>query len=161
MVRLRVNISDCSAGVLTPSLETFRRIAREELELSANQPRPSPTFRDKSYKFVVLSWFASTGTILHLIYGTLTFSSVLFISTRDALGVVGRYLASTFICRVILMFGIGGMRTATQEQREQSEVPGLCSFSEDRYVRHKLCRREVRKVQTAPTALGPMVRLQA
>jgi hypothetical protein len=51
-------------------------------------------------------------------YGTLVFSSILFISAQDAVKVAARYLASTLVCRVILMFEIMGMRTVIVNQAE-------------------------------------------
>jgi hypothetical protein len=38
---------------------------------------------------------------VHVLFGTVMFSSVLFIGTLDALGVVGRLTASTLVCQFI------------------------------------------------------------
>jgi hypothetical protein len=51
---------------------------------------------------------AVMGVVL-LIFGTATFSSLLFISMVDATTVVARYLASALVCRFILMFELSGM----------------------------------------------------
>ncbi|KAE8418853.1 hypothetical protein BDV36DRAFT_294708 [Aspergillus pseudocaelatus] len=113
-VKLRIRIDEPSDDSPITRLGKSRRWVGQEFRLSADQAKASVTFKRQSYAFVCISWCTSTGTILHLIYGTLTFSSIVFISTQDALGVVARYLASTIICRVILMFEIHGMRTVMQ-----------------------------------------------
>ena len=64
----------------------------------------------ESYWFICWAWLLSLGTILHIIFGTLMFSSILFISSDYALRVTGRYLASTIVCRIVLMFELAGMR---------------------------------------------------
>jgi hypothetical protein len=46
----------------------------------------------------------------HIIFGTLTFSSLLFISVRDAVTVIGRYLASLLLCRAILTYELACLR---------------------------------------------------
>ncbi|KAI1336488.1 hypothetical protein F5Y15DRAFT_393895 [Xylariaceae sp. FL0016] len=56
-----------------------------------------------------LSWFLSTCTTLHILFGTLLLSSLLFIGPEDALQVIARYIASVLLCRIILMFEIAGM----------------------------------------------------
>ncbi|KAE8163744.1 hypothetical protein BDV40DRAFT_299090 [Aspergillus tamarii] len=113
-VDLRIRIDEPAADPPITTLGKSRRRVGQEFRLSADHARASVTFKPQSYAFTCISWCTSTGTILHLIYGTLTFSSIVFISVQDALGVVARYLASTIICRVILMFEIHGMRRVTQ-----------------------------------------------
>ena len=46
---------------------------------------------------------------LLLIYGTILFSSLLFIGPLDALGAIVRYLVSTLLCRCILAFELNGI----------------------------------------------------
>jgi len=62
--------------------------------------------------FLVLSWLTSTCTTFHVIFGTLAFSSMQFISVRDAFGVIGRYTASVTLCRVITMYEMSGLRSS-------------------------------------------------
>ncbi|KAK4249842.1 hypothetical protein C7999DRAFT_12373 [Corynascus novoguineensis] len=73
------------------------------------------TRKPESYLAAFVAWFTSTSTIMHVIYGTITFSTVVFISTEDALGVVARYLMSTLVCRIILNFEMSGMRAMVRE----------------------------------------------
>ena len=50
-----------------------------------------------------------------LMFGTLTLSSLLFITSSDALIVVVRYLASTLVCRLVLMFELGAMNAVERD----------------------------------------------
>ncbi|KAK0741576.1 hypothetical protein B0T18DRAFT_233026 [Schizothecium vesticola] len=68
--------------------------------------------------FLALSWITSTSTTFHVIFGTLAFSSMQFISVRDAFGVIGRYTASVTVCRVIVMYELSGLRSATDSVDE-------------------------------------------
>jgi hypothetical protein len=86
--------------------------AREEAELE---------IKDETYGYIFLAWFTSMCTVLHIIYGTLVFSSILFISTRDALLVVVRYLLSTLICRATVMFELSGLRQVLDGQKGDSQ----------------------------------------
>lgn len=67
-------------------------------------------FCDETYLFLSLKWFASLFTIWHIIYGTLLFSSMLFISITDGLRVIGRFMASALVCRFILMYKLSLLR---------------------------------------------------
>jgi len=56
-------------------------------------------------------------------FGTIWFSSILFISAGDALGVWARYAASAIICRTIMMYELAGMReTTTVDEKEEFEM---------------------------------------
>lgn len=66
--------------------------------------------KDRTAWFVFCTWITSIGTVAHIIYGTLIFSSILFVSTSDAVKIVARFVASTVVCRVILVFEITGMQ---------------------------------------------------
>lgn len=67
------------------------------------------TFKETKL-FLVVAWWESTLTILHVVFGTLVFSGTLFVGMRDALSIVGRYIASVVICRIILMYELAGVR---------------------------------------------------
>lgn len=70
--------------------------------------------KKESALFIIIAWCLSTGTVLHLILGTLVLSSLLFISTQDAVMVAAQYLGSTLVCRMILMFELAGLRETVQ-----------------------------------------------
>ncbi|KAL7930846.1 hypothetical protein V8C35DRAFT_129022 [Trichoderma chlorosporum] len=60
--------------------------------------------------YLSLSSFVSILTNMHFIFGTLLFSSMLFISVRDSIQIVGRFLASVFVCRLVLMYELARLR---------------------------------------------------
>jgi hypothetical protein len=60
--------------------------------------------------YVVWTWLLSTSTVIHIIFGSLLLSGLLFIGPRDALLVIFRYVASVLVCRIIVMFELAGMR---------------------------------------------------
>ncbi|KAI8711385.1 hypothetical protein NCS52_01401700 [Fusarium sp. LHS14.1] len=64
----------------------------------------------ESKTFLVTAWLESTFTILHVVFGTLVFSGTLFVGTKDALGIVGRYIAGVAVSRIILMYELAGLR---------------------------------------------------
>ena len=66
----------------------------------------------ENYWFVFFSWFTTILTICHVIYGTLVFSSLLFISVRDSLPVIARYMVSVICCRVVLMYELASLRNS-------------------------------------------------
>jgi hypothetical protein len=76
----------------------------------------------ESMMYIAGSWFLSIGTVAHIIYGTLVFSGLLFIGPRDATSVLGRYMASILICRIILKHELAILRdrynVGLQNERE-------------------------------------------
>ena len=82
-----------------------------KIESNSNMPEARTT--------VCLIWVALILAYAHWIFGTLVFSSTLFIGTLDAFGVIARYLASALICRMVLLVELAGMRAV-----EKVEVTG-------------------------------------
>ncbi|KAH8900292.1 hypothetical protein GQ53DRAFT_816307 [Thozetella sp. PMI_491] len=64
----------------------------------------------ESWWFIIASWLTSVGVLLYIFFGTLVFSSVLFISTQDAAYVAFRYLGSTIGCRIVLRSELNRMK---------------------------------------------------
>lgn len=60
--------------------------------------------------YVAWSWFLSTSTVIHILFGSLVLSGLLFIGPRDALIVIFRYVVSVLICRILVMFELAGIR---------------------------------------------------
>jgi hypothetical protein len=83
---------------------------RLEFTPSAYHPRSKIDRKPKTNPFLFISWMTSVGTVLHVLYGTLVFSGLLFISVQDALSVVTRYLASVICCRALLAYELAGLR---------------------------------------------------
>ncbi|KAF2872861.1 hypothetical protein BDV95DRAFT_491077 [Massariosphaeria phaeospora] len=68
----------------------------------------------ETYFFLVLSGWVSVGTVAHILYGTVAFSSLQFIGYVDSVRIIGRLLASTVVCRAVLRFELAGMRNAME-----------------------------------------------
>jgi len=88
----------------------------------------------ETYWFVAINWFTSILTVCHVLYGTLTFSSMLFISVKDSLAVIGRLMASVISCRVVLMYELAALRDSfnfnlESEVEMQEQVVEFCDVS--------------------------------
>jgi hypothetical protein len=46
---------------------------------------------------------------VHVVFSTLVFSSLLYVGPKDALSIVGRYIAGVVVCRIILMYELAGL----------------------------------------------------
>lgn len=86
------------------------RFFMDEITLCSRQPLTRLKLRRETYFFIIISWVTSLGAIGNLILGTLTLSGLNYISTRDAMIVIGRYFLSAIACRVVLNLEIAGMR---------------------------------------------------
>lgn len=106
-VMLRAKLTLCDAA---GAGKTAKQVFQEELSLCARQPKARLTLRAETYKFILFSWVTSMLTIIHIILGTLIFSSMLLVGGGGAVIVAGRLLVSTAVCRIILMFELSGMR---------------------------------------------------
>jgi hypothetical protein len=119
-VHIRVRIVTGGSDVNTSRRGRLWRGILREFIPSAAQEDAELEIKNETYLYIVLAWFTSTGTVLHIIYGTLLFSSLLFISTSDAVVVVLRYLLSTWACRAMVMFELSGLRQVLDRQKEDS-----------------------------------------
>jgi hypothetical protein len=95
---------------LKSSPDRIWTLTQTEFKPSASQEDIYITAFPERRWFVVLSWMLSTCVIVHVIFGTLVLSSLYFIGPRDALSVVGRYMSSVLVCRIICMYEISGLR---------------------------------------------------
>ena len=86
------------------------------------------------FLFHALSWFTAAGAVAHILFGTLVFSSLTFISVNDALPVATRYVVSAIVCRAILMFELAGMRQTT-DVRAQEDSMALQSMDKRPLIR--------------------------
>lgn len=59
---------------------------------------------DETYLSMIFSYFTSLLVTCHLIYGTVLFSSLVFISAKDSLTILSRYMASVMVSRMVLMY---------------------------------------------------------
>lgn len=86
----------------------------QDFRLCNHQPAAELHVRKRIHAFYLFSWLTSTLTIAHIVYGTLIFSSSLFIGTEDAVIVFGRQFGSVILCRIILMIEIRGISDNTE-----------------------------------------------
>jgi hypothetical protein len=117
-LRIRIVTGESSVNI-SGRRRLWRRILRE-FTPSAAREEAELEIKDETYAYIFLAWFTSMGTVLHIVYGTLLFSSILFISTGDAVIVVARYLSSTLVCRAMVMFELSGLRQVLDRQEEGS-----------------------------------------
>jgi hypothetical protein len=73
---------------------------------------------EETMKSVVVSWWVSVNIACHIIFGTLCFSSLIFITVRDALTVIVRYMVSLLVCRAILMYELSVFRDAYRDEHK-------------------------------------------
>ncbi|KAK4129783.1 hypothetical protein N657DRAFT_640456 [Parathielavia appendiculata] len=106
--------------LLTPRDEP---IVNAEFILSAKKNITVETIPENKV-FLALSWLTSVTTTFHVIFGTLAFSSMQFISVRDAFGVIGRFTASVTICRVVLMYELSGLRSSVDDGTQEARRDG-------------------------------------
>ncbi|KAI0898150.1 hypothetical protein F4806DRAFT_461318 [Annulohypoxylon nitens] len=70
----------------------------------------------ETYLFVFISWCSSISTVAHIFFGTIAFSSIIFIGYVDSIKIIFRFMASAVLCRAVLMFELAGMRNALVER---------------------------------------------
>ncbi|KAI1113589.1 hypothetical protein F5Y14DRAFT_417689 [Nemania sp. NC0429] len=61
--------------------------------------------------YIAWSWLLSVATVIHILYGSLLLSGLLFIGPRDALLIVFRYVVSVLVCRILIRAELAGMRS--------------------------------------------------
>ena len=88
----------------------LRRRITCEFRLSVNNGPVKVKTAEERKLYIIIGWMLSVSCVLHIIFGTLTLSSMLFIGPRDAVQVIGRFAASGLLCRVITMYELAGLR---------------------------------------------------
>ncbi|KAM7197963.1 hypothetical protein V8F20_006411 [Naviculisporaceae sp. PSN 640] len=139
LVRLRIRRNACGGGVVPGKGLTKKEwtkgiweravviLRRYEFKPCVTQgPRDGEVDRAVSVDvwgetrgFITVAWILHTLTVVHILFGTLVFSSLMFIGTRDAVFVLGRFMASVLFCRVILMYEIAGLREAFLQSNDE------------------------------------------
>ena len=93
------------------ALETIRYWWASEVTPCANHEKPEMVVADEAFGVLFLNWTTTLLGLVHVVFGTLVLSSLLFISIIFSLYVVLRFLASALVCRSIVAFEISGLRT--------------------------------------------------
>jgi hypothetical protein len=76
---------------------------------------------EETYAFLFLSWISAGGVACHVIYGTLLFSGVLFISARDSCWVIARYMGSVVACRIVLTYELAALREVVKNIKAENQ----------------------------------------
>ncbi|KAI0156557.1 hypothetical protein GGR57DRAFT_84851 [Xylariaceae sp. FL1272] len=79
---------------------------------------------DERKIFVAWSWFLSTATVIHILFGSLLFSGLLFIGPQDALLVIFRYILSVLACRILVIYELAGMRQQYRPEADDDSADG-------------------------------------
>lgn len=119
--------------------QKIKTLVRTEITPCGAQVALNILWKPVILSHTILSWCTSTGTVLHVILGTVVCTSRLFISTQDALAVVARYIASALVCRIILVYELSRLRT-TPEMLDGAEefAPQHLAASMSTVARHRL-----------------------
>jgi hypothetical protein len=117
-VRMRVTVKPSGSEEHFDASGTSFRRHRPHVRLAASQFKPLARQNtelnievwEESELFFVLTWFTSILSAAHIIFGTMVFSSALFISVKDTLIVMARLMASVIVCRIILTHELSILR---------------------------------------------------
>ena len=123
-VKLRSKRSETSSSHITERQPSaWATLLKNEFRLGIDQPRHSGEvqLRKEDWRFFVTAWIAATGSVLHVIFGTITLSSVLFATTTDGTSVTGRLLLSVLVSRAILAGELHGMRSSIIVSKDIAE----------------------------------------
>ena len=104
-----------------------------ELKMTATQDLKNTQIQEfpESHIFIMLTWTLSILIISHVVFGTIVFSSLIFIGPEDALKVVIRYMASVMLCRMVLMYELAGLRDGFALASQQDVGVRMVSFSSE------------------------------
>ncbi|KAJ5679924.1 hypothetical protein N7462_008168 [Penicillium macrosclerotiorum] len=71
---------------------------------------PKMTIKRENIYILVYNAVLAVMISCHVVLGTLVFSSMLFISARDAVYILGRFMSSVIVCRVVLAYELAKLR---------------------------------------------------
>ena len=81
-----------------------------EITPCANHLKPTPITTDEPKTVLALNYLASFLALIHIVFGTLIFSSLLFVSITRAIYIMCRLILSALVCRTVMSFEIAGLR---------------------------------------------------
>ncbi|OQE32581.1 hypothetical protein PENFLA_c001G03982 [Penicillium flavigenum] len=118
---LRVNTPEKNKAVGTWGGKGVWRWIRYEIMPCITHDKMELIWKPEGYLFIVISWWTSLLTVVHLLWGTIALSSIQFIGYVDSIQIIARFMASAVICRAILMFELAGMRNALTKESTREE----------------------------------------
>ena len=90
------------------------RVITKETTICANQDKKAYDSTTVPKGTMALNVFAGCLSFVHLVFGTVVFSSIQFVSVWDVLNqILWRYILSTVICRLLLIMEFAGLRNGT------------------------------------------------
>ncbi|KAJ4235546.1 hypothetical protein FSOLCH5_006901 [Fusarium solani] len=90
-------------------------VAKGQIDLMARRSRIIFTIHPESLSFFSMSLITTISTACHIIYGTMVFSSIQFVSINDSLSIVARLMASAIVCRIIVTYELLVLRESVEE----------------------------------------------
>lgn len=84
--------------------------SRREFSLCSTQRKSTLILKPETYPFLFVNWCLSSMAVAHIILGTLVFSGVILVATRDAQIIAFRYAASSMVCKLVLVHELCGLR---------------------------------------------------
>ncbi|KAJ4326897.1 hypothetical protein N0V84_002724 [Fusarium piperis] len=88
-------------------------IAKGQIDLMARRSRIVFTVHPESLSF--FSLITATSTACHIIFGTMVFSGILFVSINDSLSIISRLMAIATVCRIIVSYKLLVLRESVEE----------------------------------------------
>lgn len=73
------------------------------------QPAERLVWREDTILLLAVTWLLGTVIPMHLIFGTLIFSGLLFFSVIDAVMITARHCGSAIVCRAVVRMELGGI----------------------------------------------------
>ncbi|KOS42987.1 hypothetical protein ACN38_g6119 [Penicillium nordicum] len=121
-------------GIPCFSLSSFDQLKTFFVGYTLNEPPPRIELKKETPLYILLSWILSLLTAAHVMLGTLVFSSMLFISVRDSVAVITRFMGSVIVCRVVLMYEVAKLRHLYNlHSREEGGVQGSGEIPSSEY----------------------------
>jgi hypothetical protein len=105
-------------------------LAQSQFDILVRRTRIIFKVHPESLVFSAMSLLTTIFTACHIIFGTLIFSSVLFVAVKDAPSIIARLMASTILCRIVLTFELLVLRESIEEDpdSQRPEAPHVLSF---------------------------------
>ncbi|KAH8726484.1 hypothetical protein GQ44DRAFT_825814 [Phaeosphaeriaceae sp. PMI808] len=95
----------------------------------AEQPALEFELTKETIFSTLVAWGFTVSVGGYIVFGTVTFSSLVFITVSDAVAVIGRYLASLLVCRLVLMYELSILRdNYRQEQVQHKPISERAGF---------------------------------
>ncbi|KAF7544090.1 hypothetical protein G7Z17_g10224 [Cylindrodendrum hubeiense] len=109
-LRVTVGVADGFKHRTEQKTGGFPSLVLQEFTPCAFQPAKVLVWREKeTIWFLVLSWFLNLGILIHIVFGTLVMSSLLFFSVVDSVVIITRFVGSAIVCRTVVRIELAGM----------------------------------------------------